>query len=261
MTIIAIGSAQVVREVQRKQERHDEPSKKLLEDMRATAADTTFETWNDHAAEIHKVGYVSVWPVVFDQFGKYCPKNMTALKLKVVAGAVEECKEKFSSKHYFEGKNLDRTMKRIGAIYLLALKMKRENHVRFAFAPILSGHGIDVPDYLKPQIAVAAVAQPKREERGVRRPVERQSRAAVEMFKHAPEPAKIAVRADGTSYLLKAKHKAIVALTAEEREAREKQRLAEKAAADKKKAEQAQKAAQLAKEKSKNKGGRPGGKK
>ncbi|MDO8520542.1 MAG: hypothetical protein Q7S52_00310 [bacterium] len=258
MAIIAIGTPQALKQAQDTEELYEKPSLRLIKNMEATPEDAPFEVWNGHAAEAQKIGYVSVWLDVFYGF-RNSPKGFTALRQKVVSGATAECREKFASKHYFEAERLDRTMKRIGAIYMLAQKDKRENHVRFAFAPILAGHGINVAKvapYLVPQIAVAGPAESKREVHQERGLSERPSRSVVKMFENAPEPARIAVRADGTSYLLKAKHKPIVALTSEERADREKQHASEKFAAEKKRAEKAQKAAQQAKEKKKNSGKR-----
>lgn len=233
MTIIAIGTPDVLKKVQQQKQR-EELSFKLQEDMRADEGDESLATWEHHAATMQeKIGYIKVWPSAIELFGKLCPKNMTALKQKVVAGAVAECLEKFADVHYFTGENVSRSMLRIGALHLLAKKVGRENFVSFSFAPILASHGITVPEWLELKREVPA---PKHEER--RQPVhhERPSRGALEMFKHAPAKANIAIRPDGTTYVVKAKHKPIVPLSDYDRAAREMQRIA----AEKAKAAQAE---------------------
>lgn len=226
MTIIAIGSPEQLKKVQQAQNRLANPSLKLTEDMKAAAGDETLTTWQHLAAEMQKIGYVRVWLEAFELLGKHCPKGFTALKQTVVSGAVEECLQRFAEKHYFEGERLERTMKRIGAIFLLARKVDREHFVQFSFGPILDGHGVTVPGYLKLTAKPEAVR--REEHRRVSAEREPLRPSAREMFKNAPPKASLAIRPDGTVYEVR-KHKPITVLTPEKRAEREKQHAEDRA--------------------------------
>lgn len=150
---------QALKQAQHTEQRLENPSLKLTEDMRSAANDEAIKTWEYLAAEMQKIGYVKVWPVAFELLGKLGPKGFAALKQTVVAGAVAECVDKFANKHYFEGERLERTMKRIGAIYLLAQRVERAGFVQFSFAPILEKYGVEVPDYLKLDLTMSSKNQ------------------------------------------------------------------------------------------------------
>lgn len=236
MSIVAI----TLEKIQHTAARLENPSLKLTEDMKTAATDESSETWEHLAAEMQKIGYARVWPIAFELVGKNCPKSFTALKQKVVSGAVAECVAKFADKRCFEGERLDKSMKRIGAIFLLAQRVDRVGFVQTAFAPIFTNHGIPVPDYLKLEWK-----QPVRKNTSVvHRPGqhERPRKGALEMFKYAPEE-KVLVENRRGEWLPVKKHKPIVPLTDEQKAMRA------KLAAERKAAKAAKAAAEAGKKK------------
>jgi len=236
--IIEIGTPEAVEQMKKEAveqmkkeavERNKTPRDKLVDDINASATtgDEKLETWQHHAAKMQEIGYTKVKHFTFELFGKKCPKNMTATKQKVIAGAVTECLEKFAEKHYFEGDNLNRTMLRIGGIHLLAKMVGREGFVSFSFAPILEKYGVVVPEWLQ----VKLTPSPKREERRERSRGERQSRGAVEMlktFSGARVPV-TRVKDDGTVVEITKARKEIPVLSAVEVEANRRANIAARA--------------------------------
>lgn len=231
-------------DAKRKTERAEKPWLALLGDIQASHGETDVAKWQFHAARMQDDGYLEIMPGCFEHFAKGVGKPSDEIVVemrKVVDGAIAKCEEVYpAAKHYFEGERLEKTMKRIGAIFILAQRCGKAFAVCSAFSKILVGHGIEVPQYLEPK--AIAIGSERREDRRDRREGRRDRNdgdrrsSGSGMFTHVPVKRPMMLNAAGALVPVRYKHKEIAKASPEEQE---RNRLAKIAARNNRKAERA----------------------